>query len=258
MKIRALIADDEAPALAKLRKSLATSSQVEIVGEAGDGLSAASMIRELRPDVAFLDIRMPGNDGLSAVNGLSDPPLIVFVTAYSEHAASAFACRAVDYLLKPYGPARISEVLGRVQERLRMQRLAEWVRGESQIAPQPAPLETNRLVLKLGSELQFVPLTDIECAIAEGNYLHVMTIARKFFVRGVLAALDAIVEEHAFLRVHRSATVNLRRIRALSLDNRELFTTSGFRVPISRSRLSSLLQAIDALGLPTLGDRTDS
>ena len=255
MRIRAVIADDEPPALAKLRRMLAATGEVEILAEAADGAAAVQAIQALRPDVAFLDIRMPERDGIAAVKALQDPPQIVFVTAYSEHAVSAFEHQAVDYLLKPYTSARIQVVVERVRERLKLQRLAEWVRGEVQVAPAPVAGD-RRLLLKVGSEIEIVAAADIECVMAEGNYLHVMTLQRKFFVRGVLTSFDEMVEGLPFLRVHRSATVNTGRIKSVSVAERELVTASGFRLPISRARMQLLLQTVEALGLPNLGARS--
>lgn len=255
MKIRAVIADDEPPALAKLRRMLAATNEVEIVAEAADGASAVHAIQTLRPDVAFLDIRMPERDGIAAVKALQDPPQIVFVTAYAEHAVSAFEHQAVDYLLKPYTAARMQAVVARVRERLKLQRLAEWVRGEVQVARAPVAAGERRLLLKVGSEIEIVAAADIECVMAEGNYLHVMTVHRKFFVRGVLTSFDSMVEGLPFLRVHRSATVNTGRIKSISVAERELVTESGFHLPISRARMAILLRSVEALGLPNLGTR---
>lgn len=255
MRIRVVIADDEGPALAKLQNILRRLDSVEIVGEASSGQAAVDVIRTSRPDVAFLDIRMPQGDGLSVVSSLPDPPEIVFVTAYSRHALAAFECQAFDYLLKPYTAARVESVIARLEEKLKVERLAEFVRGEVQVAPEPAPLAGNRLILKTGSEMTIIAVADVECALAEGNYLHIMTSKRKFFVRGVLSSLDHILQGEAFLRIHRSAIVNASRIASISLASRVLMTASGFKLPISRARIDALLAAVKSLNIPILGTR---
>jgi DNA-binding LytR/AlgR family response regulator len=257
MKIRALIAEDELPALTKLHNILLAIPEIEIIGEAQDGRSASELIRSSRPDVAFLDIRMPGVDGLSVVKSLEYPPKIVFVTAHSAHAVSAFEHQAYDYLLKPYTAKRVDSLIARLREQLKLERLAEWIRGEAQVAPAPSGDRELRLVLKLGSEIVFLNTREIECAITEGNYLHLMTARRKFFVRGVLSDLDRMLRGQMFVRVHRSAIVNLSRIRSISHDAREVLTINGFRLPISRARMQSVIEAVPDLGLPTLGARHD-
>lgn len=257
MKIRVLIAEDEVLALTKLHNILQAIPDIEIIGEAQDGRSASEQIRISRPDVAFLDIRMPGLDGLSVVKSLEYPPKIVFVTAYSVHAVSAFEHQAYDYLLKPYTAKRVDNVMARLKEQLKLERLAEWIRGEAQVAPAPSGDQELRLVLKLGSEIVILSSREIECAITEGNYLHLMTARRKFFVRGVLSELDGMLRGEMFVRVHRSALVNLSRIRSISQDAREVLTISGFRLPISRARIQSVVEALPDLGFPILGARHD-
>jgi two-component system LytT family response regulator len=257
MKIRALIAEDELPALTKLHNILLAIPEIEIIGEAQDGRSAAELIRSSRPDVAFVDIRMPGVDGLSVVKSLEDPPKIVFVTAHSAHAVSAFEYHAYDYLLKPYTAKRVESLIARLKEQLKLEHLAEWIRGEAQVAPAPGDAQELRLVLKLGSEIVILVAREIECALTEGNYLHLMTADRKFFVRGVLSDLDGMLRGQTFVRVHRSAIVNMSRIKSISQNAREVLTISGFRLPISRARIQSVIEAVPDLGLPTLGARHD-
>jgi two-component system LytT family response regulator len=253
VKLRVVIADDEPPALAKLKKGLLAIQGIEIVAEATDGKAASEAIRSLRPDIAILDIKMPRMDGLTIVRSLTDPPKIVFVTAYAVHGASAFECQAADYLLKPYTAVRLQSVISRLKEQLKLERLSQWIRGEVQVTSDPQ--DERRLVLKSGSEISIVAADDVECAIAEGNYLHVMTPARKYFVRGVLAGLDEMLAGMPFIRVHRSATVNTSKIQLISLADRELKTISGFRVPISRARLDSLIDVVKELGFPVIGIR---
>jgi DNA-binding LytR/AlgR family response regulator len=191
------------------------------------------------------------------VKSLEYPPKIVFVTAHSAHAVSAFEHQAYDYLLKPYTAKRVDSLIARLREQLKLERMAEWIRGEAQVAPAPSGDRELRLVLKLGSEIVFLNTREIECAITEGNYLHLMTARRKFFVRGVLSDLDRMLRGQMFVRVHRSAIVNLSRIRSISHDAREVLTINGFRLPISRARMQSVIEAVPDLGLPTLGARHD-
>src|SRR5580698_2809064 len=118
MKIRALLVDDEDLARIAVRRALDQEHNIEIVGEAANGIEAIEMIAELRPDLVLLDIEMPGFDGFEVVQQLSDPPVIVFVTAYDEYAVRAFEANAIDYLLKPVQPERLARALARARERL--------------------------------------------------------------------------------------------------------------------------------------------
>ena len=254
MNLRVVIAEDEAPALHKLRRMLAAIPNLSVVGEARDGQAAAELIRSLRPDAAFLDIRMPLADGVSVVKSLPVPPKIVFVTAHAAYAATAFEVQAADYLLKPYTAERLTALVERLREQLRLERLGEWMRDGQQVAPDAAA-GGHRLALKMGQEIVLVPTAAIECILAEGNYLHILTAKRKFFVRGVLAALEAGLQETAFFRTHRSSTVNLSQLVSVNLQTREATTRSGYRVPISRSRGPALVAQIRNLGVAIVGER---
>jgi len=258
MKVRAVIEEDELPALEKLRTVLEALPGVEVLGVAQDGQRAAELIRELRPDVAFLDIRMPKVSGLSVVASLKDPPEIVFVTAYSKHAVAAFELRAFDYLLKPYTSERVQSVVERLQEHLKLVRLAEVVKSGTHITSTEQGGEGGRLLLKSGNEMVIVEIKDVECAIAEANYVHIMTTGRKFFLRGVLSELESMLPQGAFMRTHRSAIANINLVKSLLLEDRELVTVSGFRVPVSGSRIDQVLDALKSAGLPMFGQRNDS
>ena len=118
MKIRTLLVDDEDLARIAMRRALGTERDIEIVGEAANGIEAIEMIAELRPDLVLLDIEMPGFDGFEVVQQLSDPPVIVFITAYDEYAVRAFEANAIDYLLKPVQPERLARALARVRQRI--------------------------------------------------------------------------------------------------------------------------------------------
>src|SRR5690349_12546042 len=137
MNLRVVIAEDELPAMAKLRRLLSTIPEVEVIGEARTARSATELIRTFRPDIAFMDIKMPGGDGLTALTGLADPPKIVFVTAYPQHAAAAFERRASDYILKPYTSERLQQVIEQVRAQVRLERFGELLRGESKVAQFP-------------------------------------------------------------------------------------------------------------------------
>jgi two-component system LytT family response regulator len=212
--IRVLIADDESPARDKLQRWLAEQPDIEIVGRAEDGLSAAQSIEQLRPDVAFLDIQMPGLSGLEVAAQLeqSTAPLIVFVTAFDEHAVKAFELNAVDYLLKPYDKDRLLRSLQRVRERV----------GGSEprtAAVATARVQTNsseRLLVPDGERLQLIDSSSIDWLEADDNYVHVHTAPRRYLLRRTLQDLLAQLGEQRFARIHKSAAVNISAIASFT------------------------------------------
>lgn len=214
--MRVLIADDEAPARDKLRRWLAEQADVEILADAADGLAAASIIASQSPDVAFLDIQMPGLDGLEVAAQLeaSTAPLVVFVTAFDEHAIKAFELNAADYLLKPYDKDRLLKTLQRLRTRSSAAR-----GGEAATAVQVARARTgssDRLLVPQGEGLQLIDAAAIHWLEADDNYVHVHTARAKYLLRRTLTDLLAQLGEQRFARIHKSAAVNIAQIDTLS------------------------------------------
>jgi two-component system LytT family response regulator len=199
-RLRALVADDEPMARARLARLLGEDGAVDIVAECVDGADALAAIREQRPDVAFLDIRMPGIDGLQVAAHADDGRTrIVFVTAFAEHAVRAFENAATDYLLKPYSPERLRATLGRVRERL---------------APERYP---ERLLLHAGARMRLVPAAEIDALVACANYVEVHCGAARHLARDTLAAVEARLDPAQFLRIHRSRIVRIGAVRDIEL-----------------------------------------
>lgn len=233
--IRVLIADDEQPARDKLQRWLAEQADLEVVARAEDGLQAAAAIDQTRPDVAFLDIQMPGLNGLEVAAQLEQAtaPLIVFVTAYDEHAVKAFDLNAVDYLLKPYDKERLLKSLTRVRERL----------GDRQFsvsAVVTARAQTNsseRLLVPEGERLQLIDSGSIDWLEADDNYVHVHTASRSHLLRRTLQDLLAQLGEQRFVRIHKSAAVNISAIASLTplfKGDYEISLRNGRTVRLSR------------------------
>jgi two-component system LytT family response regulator len=212
--IRVLIADDEAPAREKLARWVAEQPGMVVAGFAEDGLMAAQHIERLRPEVAFLDVQMPGLSGLEVAAQLeeSSAPLIVFVTAFDEHAVKAFELNAVDYLLKPYDKDRLLRALQRLRERLSTgeSRTAAVAIARSQTA------SSERLLVPDGERLQLIDSTAIEWLEADDNYVHVHTAASRYLLRRTLQDLLMQLGEQRFVRIHKSAAVNLSAIASLT------------------------------------------
>jgi two-component system, LytTR family, response regulator len=212
--IRAMIADDEAPAREKLERWLAEQSDMTVVGSAEDGLSAAQCIEQFRPDVAFLDVQMPTLSGLQVAAQLepSCAPLIVFVTAFDEHAVNAFDLNAVDYLLKPYDRDRFARTVQRVRERLHSHESGATAVA---IGRARAPC-CERLLVPDGERLQLIDAASVEWLEADDNYVHVHTATRNYLLRRTLQDLLSQLGEQRFVRIHRSTAVNLGSIGSLS------------------------------------------
>jgi two-component system LytT family response regulator len=220
--MRALIVEDEAPARDKLRRWLVQASDIELVGEAEDGTSALRLLAELRPDVVFLDIRIPEIDGLALADRLSaaDAPIIVFVTAHAEHAAAAFDRDAVDYLLKPYDKERFDRCIARLRQKLA---------GRAAL-PRP-------LIVPVRDELRVLDGEAITWLEAEDNYVRIHTAERNYLLRRTLQdLLERLTPQH-FLRIHRSRAVNVAAIaslRPLLRGDAELRLQDGTILRVSR------------------------
>jgi two-component system LytT family response regulator len=252
-RLRVLVVDDEPLAREKLRLLLEGEPDVEIAGESADGRSAVADILRLRPDVVFLDVQMPELDGFGVLEALEGPPPpgVVFVTAYDKHAVRAFEVHAIDYLLKPFDRARFSRALDAVRSRLSAgdggatQRLLEALGDLRSGRDAPA----DRLVLKVDGRVVLLRAPDVEWIEAAGNHCCVHASGGPHVVRESLAAIEARLDPQRFVRVHRSAVVNLERVRevrpARSGDGSVLLE-SGAVVPLSRRHAERLLDRIES------------
>lgn len=211
--MRILVADDEAPARGKLQRWLSEQGDIEVVAESEDGLSAAAAIERLQPDVVFLDIQMPGLSGLEVAAQLEQEaaPLIVFVTAFDEHAIKAFELNAIDYLLKPYDKDRLLKTLSRIR--------ARPPDGSTRAAVATARAQTQsreRLLVPVGETLQLIDSATIEWLEASDNYVHVHTSSRSYILRRTLHDLLAQLGDQQFARIHKSAAVNIGSVKAFT------------------------------------------
>jgi two-component system LytT family response regulator len=214
--MRAIVADDEPLARARLRRLLQQLHDVEIVAECADGAEAAEAIRRLRPDVAFLDIQMPELDGFAVLDELAEtrPTAIVFVTAYDQHAIRAFEEQALDYLLKPVNAERLQRAVERVRSQVRQAdidgKLAAILRD---VRSQPTWLQ--RIAVRSRGKVAFVQTDDITRIESAGNYARVFAGKENHLIRETLTALEGKLDPQKFVRIHRSAIVNVNSVREL-------------------------------------------
>lgn len=255
--IRVMIVEDEAPARATIRELLAQDPEVVLVGETW-GSRSVDAIREALPDLVFLDVRMPGRDGFQVLQALEPDvaPLVIFVTAYEEHAVEAFEVRALDYLLKPFTDERFHESLARAKKRLRSTHggpdagkltamLSRLLAGDG---VGPADLEvSDRIVLEDGGSTIVLPTTRISWIEASGAYVVVHAEGREYLVRSSLTDVEERLADRGFVRVHRSAVVGLehvREVRPISHGDAVITLRDGTRVKLSRSRRDRFERAL--------------
>jgi two-component system LytT family response regulator len=216
MSLRAIIADDEPLARTALSRLLKRERDITVVGQCGDGESAVQSIRQVQPDLVFLDVQMPEMDGFQVVEavGVEQMPVTVFVTAFDRYAIQAFDASAVDYLLKPFAPDRFSRALARArdsclgrQDRVAAQRLF------SLLSRRYSADYAQRLTVACNGRIQFISVADIDWIEAEGNYARLHVGRRDYDIRETLQALMEKLDPREFIRIHRSTIVNMRRIR---------------------------------------------
>jgi two-component system, LytTR family, response regulator len=248
--IRVLIVDDEAPARAKLQRWLSEQPDLQVIGEADNGLQAAEQIERGQPQLVFLDIQMPGLSGLEVAAQLdsAQAPLLVFVTAFDEHAVKAFELNAVDYLLKPYDKDRLLKTLARVRERLGQHRDLNAATASPAVATarrlQQAQGCATRLLVPMGESLQLLDVDRIHWCEADDNYIHLHTAQQRYTLRRTLHDLLAQLNPRQFIRVHKSAAVNLQEIATLEplfKGDYEIVLRSGQAVRMSRRYSEDLL-----------------
>lgn len=217
--MRVLLVDDEAPARRKLKRLLDEEPGVEIVGEAADGPGAVHLIGEHRPDVVFLDIRIPGSDGFEVVEtiGVEEMPLVVFVTAFDEHALRAFEVHALDYVLKPVSPNRFRRVVERVRDRLDTDGLEETRRRLADVVAElrerSRPL--SRILVEDGERALLLPVDQIERLKADRNYVEIHAGDARYTIRATLTGLEERLDPDRFLRINRSEIVRLDAIERI-------------------------------------------
>jgi len=241
--MRVVAADDEPLLLADLVRLLAALPDVDVVGEAKNGLEVLDLVERNHPDALFLDIRMPGLDGLGVVAEL-DPahaPAVVFVTSFDQYAVQAFEAEAVDYLLKPFDPARLAKAVDRVRSRLGRDQGEALARSIAALAAQrgSAPVEyLERIAARGVGRTTVLDVAEIRWIEAADNYVRLHTDEGVHLSRRTMRDLEALLDPRHFARVHRSAIVALRRVRELRPlgdGDQELLLEGGTTLVLTRS-----------------------
>lgn len=248
MIIRTLIADDELLARQLVRKFLAAESEIDIVGECATATEALKFIKEKKPQLVLLDIKMPGLSGLDMLRQLEahEMPYIIFITAYDRYAIRAFEVHALDYLLKPLEKVRFADALARARERIRRdglsqiaEKLVSFVKSESEGQSEAGAVGALHIELREGDRLFSIPQSDVYWIEAANQYINIHTAEDCYLQSQSLSAIEAELDALIFFRVHRSAIVNRQHVKEVLKENAGNYSVvlrNGAKVPLSRSR----------------------
>lgn len=220
MKIKTLIVEDEPVARRRIKRLLASHTEIEIVGEAADGNAAVALFRETKPDLLFLDIQIPGVDGFGVLEKLAaenaSSPVIIFTTAYNQHALRAFEFEALDYLLKPFDRERFQKTVERAKKQIQNRHNSDLHHLASvfkNIAPKPQYLE--RILIKKAGEIFILKTDEIDWIEAAGDYMKLRVGKETHLVRETMSGLEEKLDPEKFIRIQRSIIVNIERIKKL-------------------------------------------
>lgn len=240
MTLRVLVVDDEPPARARLVRMLRDHGDVTCVGEAGDGAAALAAVGSLAPDLVLLDVQMPELDGLGVASALgAEGPAVVFATAHDEHAIRAFELAAVDYLLKPVTRERLAIAIDRA--RARRTPAADLARAVlARLGPSSQP---RRMGVRCGAKIAVFDVDRIAAVVADDHYAKIFVDGKELLSDEPLDRLMERLDGDAFLRVHRSAIVNVALVTELDHEGDRKYVAvlaGGLRVPIARDRLDAV------------------
>jgi DNA-binding LytR/AlgR family response regulator len=223
MKIRCLIVDDEPLALDVLESYLADDSELELVGRAENALEAAEILRKHKVDIIFLDIHMPEIDGISFVKSLTNPPLIIFTTAYSEYAITGFELNALDYLLKPISPERFAQAVGKAREYFS-------IRNQAQVGN--PEIEEDSIFIKANQKQQKVSFSNILYVEAFADYVKIFTPEKRLVTLQTMKNMEQKLPTDRFCRIHRSFIVGLKHVSSFSSTEVEV---NGQKLPVGKN-----------------------
>jgi len=220
-----IIIDDEAPARELIRHYLQTYSGIEIIGEADNGFTAMKLIRELNPQLIFLDVQMPKLTGFEMLELLDDPPSIIFSTAFDQYAIRAFEMNAVDYLLKPYSKERfdaaLQKALNRIQSGTSLQPELQTFKN---VVALPSGMLT-RIAVKDRQQIHVIPVNDIDYLEADGDYVKLHTAKKAYLKEKTMKYFEENLPSQQFIRIHRSYIVNVNEVAKI-----ELYEKDSYRV----------------------------
>jgi two-component system, LytTR family, response regulator len=251
-KINALIVDDEPLAREGIRQLLNEESDIDVVGECGDGFSAIELVKKYYPDLIFLDIEMPEMDGFEILQELplDHNPAIIFVTAFNQYAVEAFKVNALDYLLKPIDPERFHTAIERARSNLRLRATTEINEKFYTLIKMLKAKEkpSKRLLIKTSKRIFFVEMKEIDWIEAAGDYVWVHTRGEKYIIRETMNDMEQNLDPACFIRIHRSTIVNIDRIKELQPHYRGDYVVilhSGIKLTLGRTYREKVLSSLN-------------
>lgn len=260
-KMRVMIVDDEPLARSGLRRMLAKDEELNIVAEVPDGRAALAALKEGQPELIFLDVQMPGMSGVQFLEQLpaGPRPIVIFTTAFDEYAIKAFDLHAVDYLLKPFSNRRFSAALDRAKALHRsrqpgqisrqLDELMDYFRRGGPAAASPASGRPERIVVKADGVLHFIEYTHVVWIEGQGDYLKIHAGKNSVLIRDTLVGLEARLDAARFVRVHKSAIVNVehvRKLKAIHYGDHALETSDGSAIRVGRAYRDKVAALINA------------
>lgn len=256
MKLRVAIVDDEPLAREGVALNLRAEPDIDIVAMCADGTEAVRAIRDLTPDVVFLDVRMPGRSGFEVIEeiGVDRMPAVIFLTAYEQHALDAFRVNAIDYLLKPLEPAKLTAALARARRDLTEQNLVrranELVSLLDRFGAHRAPGagSSGRILVRAGANVHILKPDEIIWVEAEGDYVTLHTGEQSYLLSDSLRNMETRLAPHGFRQIHRSCLVSMQRIRKLLANENgdyQAILDNGTRLKVGRRYKDALFAALD-------------
>lgn len=251
MKVRTLIVDDMKLARERLKQALTSDDEIEIIGECANGSEAVAAIKNLSPELVFLDVQMPKMGGFEVVEtiGAERMPIVVFATAYDEFAIQAFEVNAIDYLLKPFDEERLAKTVGRIKQQLRQagshnvnERLIQLLDNVQTTASY-----IKRLPVKTAQHTVLLLVEDIDWISGAGNYLELHVGKDVYLIRERIHQLEQKLNPEQFVRIHRSTIVNIDRVKTLHpMFNGDhiVILKNGAKLNLSRTYHEKLLDQI--------------
>jgi two-component system LytT family response regulator len=249
--LKTLVVDDEPLARERVVSLLQGEQNIELLGECRDGQEAIAAIQQLSPDLVFLDVQMPGADGFQVLQavGAERMPMVIFVTAYDQHALKAFEVRALDYLLKPFDRERFRDALQRAKATIEQQETGDLGRRLLALVKdlRPTAPKADRVVVKSGGRLFFLRTDEIDWIEAAGNYARLHVANDSHLLRETMISLESRLDAEKFFRIHRSRIVNMERIQELQpWFNGEyvVILRNGTRLTLSRGYREKLQERL--------------
>jgi two-component system LytT family response regulator len=236
MKTRCIIVDDEELARSIIREHLSNHKNFDIIADCANGFEAVKAITELQPDLVFLDIQMPKLNGFEVLELVEKDIAVIFITAYDQYAIKAFEVHAVDYLLKPFTRDRFDTALLKAAEKIRRKESLPVQEIVSAAIPEPQKLE--RVLIRNGSDVVVIPVTNIDYIEAQDDYACFVASGKRYLKQQRLAELEKSLDPHRFVRIHRSYILNIDRLSKIELyakDSRLAILKDGTKLQVSRA-----------------------